>query len=178
MKRHRRMELRSGAAVDWTWVIAILRSQRSRAMALSAIVDEVRDALHVPLSKILEVDPSGRWLRVAAGNGWLPGIVGSARVPCRTASQAGLTIALGTPVVCDDLRSANGLCEATLLRRNGAVSGVTVPIGPSGQPWGVLSAHDVRYRVFTPEDVRVLVGIANALGSFVKPWPPPPPMAA
>lgn len=153
------------------------RPDRSKADALSALVAQVRRTLGVPLCKVLEIDRSGRWLHVAAGSGWLPEIVGSGRVPCQTTSQAGLTFALGTPVVCDDLGHAYNLCNATLLRRHGAVSGVTVPIGHPEHPCGVLSVHDVSYRVFTPHDVRFLLGVARALRPLLERESPPPPAA-
>ena len=61
---------RALALAQIRWRSANLAISKQRFLAES--VHLIADALKVPLSKILELEPSGKWLLVRAGVGWRP----------------------------------------------------------------------------------------------------------
>jgi hypothetical protein len=143
------------------WVAS---STAPEPMFLDEVVRDVARALGVPLCKVVELDSTGSWFTVIAGVGWLPGVIGSGFIPSGSSTQAGLTVALGTPLVCSDLSRAHWLKDATLLRRQGVASSVSAVVGHPDAPLGVLSAHSMTRRDFTFEETRFLARAAVVLG--------------
>jgi GAF domain-containing protein len=134
---------------------------------LDAAVRVVVETLGVPYGKVLELESSSPWLRVVAGVGWEPGTVGQARVPLGSRSQAGLTLRLGGAFVCADLGRSRRFADATLLRRHGIVSGLSVVIGAPERPFGVLSVHTTTRRDFTPTETRFVNRAAAVIATGI-----------
>lgn len=134
---------------------------------LDAAIRAVVHALDVPLGKILALEASAPWLIVLAGVGWQPGTVGHARVPLGSRSLAGLTLRVGSSVVCPDLPRTRRFADATLLRRHGVVSAVSAVIGAPERPYGVLSVHTTTRRDFTPSETRFVCRAAALVSTGV-----------
>jgi PAS domain S-box-containing protein len=138
---------------------------------LSALLDEtcvlVRRVLGTELVDVLELQPGGDVLRVVAGVGWRPGIVGQLTVPSATGSQSGLTLASGGPVIAHDLATEGRFAVSETLRDHDAVAGISVRIGSAGAPYGVLAAFATERRQFTHDEASFLQSLANVLGSAV-----------
>ena len=155
-------EMAVSVHADARWELALTRVETlgsepsSELEFLDAAVRVVVEALGVPYGKVLALESSSPWLLVVAGVGWQPGTVGRSRVPLGSRSQAGLTLRLGGPVVCSDLSGARRFADATLLRRHGVVSGLSVVIGAPDRPFGVLSVHTVTRREFTPMETQFM----------------------
>ena len=80
-------------------------------------------------------------------------------------SQAGYTLASGTPVIVRDLRTEERFHGPPLLTEHGVVSGMSCIIrGIEGKAWGVLGTHATRLLGFTNDDVSFLTAVANILG--------------
>ncbi len=126
------------------------------------------DALDVEYTKVLELLPEGKALRLRAGVGWKEGMVGSATVGTDTNSQAGYTLLSAEPVIVEDLRSEARFTGPSLLRDHGVVSGMSVIIGGGEQPWGVLGAHTSRRRDFTNDDIQFLQTVANIIAHAIQ----------
>ena len=134
-----------------------------RAVA-AATVDEllhlaaqrVAQTLDAELCGILELSPRGDRLRVRAGIGWAADTAEWMAVPDADAAAeppGNLTYA----AVEQRIR------ESDLLRRHGAVSGVSAPIGDLTSPFGLLAVYSRRQRVFAPHDHAFLRAVAALL---------------
>jgi PAS domain S-box-containing protein len=68
------------------------------------------------------------------------------------------------PLIVADLRHEPGADSSRLLLEHGAVSGALAAIGGGDAPFGALVAFAANQRLFTPEDARLVLGIASFLG--------------
>lgn len=138
------------------------------AALLDAAVATVSEHLDAPLVKVLELAPGWDHLRLRSGVGWHEGLVGSAKVPSDAGSQGGYTLRSGRPVVVEDLAVERRFSGPSILLEHGVVSGLSVTIGPTDTPWGVIGAHTTERRRFTADDVNFLQSIANILFATVE----------
>lgn len=153
-------------------VLAELGQYALQTTNLEAVFDltvrKCTETLGVELCKVLEVLPGGRELILRAGIGWDDGLVGTARLPYETGSQAGYTLRAGAPVVVHDLNTETRFHGPGLLFDHGVVSGVSVLIaGTDGRAFGVLGAHTRRRRHFTQADSDFLQSVANIVASAI-----------
>lgn len=136
---------------------------RPLAQLLDRAVDLVTTTLEVDHAGVYELSPDGSSLTLVAARGAEVDMVGKLVVDAGAGSQAGYAIETGGPVILEDVATEERFELA--LRGYGIQSGISVPIGGSGRPYGVLSAHaDTRLR-FSSDDVYFLVAMANVLGS-------------
>nr|WP_304188965.1 PAS domain S-box protein [Rhodothermus marinus] len=137
-------------------------------LLLEYTTERVAAALGVELTKVLRLLPDGQALLLVAGYGWQEGLVGSARVPAGTHSQAGYTLRAGGPVVVEDFAQETRFACPELLRQHGVQAGVSVPIFVAGRSWGVLGAHTGRPRTFSSDDVHFLQAVAHVLAMAIE----------
>jgi PAS domain S-box-containing protein len=136
---------------------------------LNEIVTTVADMLEVDFVKILELLPGDMELRLRAGAGWKPELIGTALVSTGLASQAGFTLASNAPVVVEDLRSEKRFTGAPLLHDHGIVSGITAKIaGPDGRSYGVIGIHSASRHQFNAHDVSLLTSVANIIAGAIQ----------
>lgn len=128
-------------------------------------VQLVATTLGVEFAKILAYDAEADLLRLTAGVGWRPGAVGIATVPADEGSQGGYTLRVGSPVVVADFATERRFCAPPLLKDHGVRSGLSVVIGPSDRPHGVLGAHSSAVHAFTPEDAGFVQTVAHVLAA-------------
>jgi len=121
----------------------------------------VAEALGVEFCKVLELQPGNKVLLLKAGVGWKKGLVGYATVGTELESQAGFTLKSNHPVIVEDLRSETRFSGPLLLRDHGVVSGMSVVIQGTEQPWGVFGVHTRKPRIFTEDDINFIQAIAN-----------------
>jgi two-component system CheB/CheR fusion protein len=144
----------------------------SAASTIQAVLDRaaalVAEHLDVPLVKVLELAPGWDHLSLRAGAGWRDGLVGTAHLPADAGSQGGFTLRSGAPVLVEDLATERRFAAPQLLLEHGAVSGLTVTIGPTDSPWGVIGAHSARRRHFTADDISFLQAIANVVYATIE----------
>ncbi|GEM_PF-2322954 len=133
-----------------------------------AAVTRLAETLGVEYCKVLELLPDGQTLRLVAGVGWQPGLVGSATVSADLNSQAGYTLAVNEPVIVEDLRTETRFSGPALLREHGVVSGMSTIIAGMDHSFGVLGVHTRRHRVFSADDVHCLQAVANILAEAIQ----------
>jgi signal transduction histidine kinase len=131
------------------------------------------EALDVELTQILQLLPDEDALRLRAGVGWRPGLVGEATIGLDQGSPAGVALACDETVVVTDLAAAERFRAPALLRAHGAVSGINVVIHgrdrPWGsEPWGVLGAYSLRPRTFAADAHNFLGAVANTLALAIE----------
>ena len=127
----------------------------------------VRDTLDTTHCKVLDLDADVEALRLRQGVGWDAGVVGSATIDATANSQAGYTLLSEEPVIVEDLDTETRFRGPELLTSHGVTSGVSVTIGSSDEPWGILGVHDRRRRTFTDDDANFVQSMANVLASAI-----------
>ncbi|AAV47045.1 HTR-like protein [Haloarcula marismortui ATCC 43049] len=131
-------------------------------------VESVAAGLNTEYSKVLEYRPADNKFLLRAGVGWQSGLVGEAAVGAGEESQAGYTLQTEEPVVVEDLRTESRFSGPSLLLDHGVVSGISVIIGTTTEPWGVLGAHTSERRPFTKDDITFVRGVANTLTNAIE----------
>lgn len=133
-----------------------------------AAVTALAEQLDVEYVELLELLPGEHEFLLRAGKGWKEGLVGRARVHAGRQSQAGYTLLTTEPVLLEDLRTETRFRPTPLLAQHDVVSGVTVVIRGREHPWGVLGAHTLRRRRFSPDDSYFVQSLANILGEVIE----------
>jgi len=130
----------------------------------------VRTALGAELVSVLELEQDGQNLRVEAGVGWSPGVIGT-RVPsAREGSLSGYTLATRGTVIVDDLAHESRFSVPPILAEYGAVSALGVRIGEMDRPYGVMATFATRPAGFASGDANFLQAVANVLAAAVDRW--------
>jgi diguanylate cyclase (GGDEF)-like protein/PAS domain S-box-containing protein len=124
--------------------------------------------LCVEYSEVLELLPEGKELRLRAGVGWHPGVVGEYIVSAYPDSQAGYTLLSKKPVIVEDLRTEIRFVAPGVLQNHRVVSSINVIIPGKNSPYGVLAAHTTQRRTFSPDDIYFLESVANVLSTAIE----------
>ena len=152
--------------------VAVLGQTALTDIDLMQLLDQavllVSRTLGVEHCVVLELEPEAETLLVRAGVGWAQGQAGQTRLEAGLGSQAGYTLLSAAPVVVEDFSTDSRFAAPALVREHGLVSGVTVLIGGSERPFGIMSSHTSRRRTFTPDDVHFLQAAANVLATAVE----------
>lgn len=127
----------------------------------------VADGLGAPFAKILERLPSADAFRLRAAVGWPASLVGTSLEPFGPESQARFTLQSDSAVVVEDLATETRFTGPTLRTERGIVSGLSVVVRGSPQPFGVLAVHGTERRRFTPDDVHFVEAVANVLAMAI-----------
>lgn len=159
------LRLRQQEAIAWLGEYALGCADLDSLF--SETVRIVSQTLDMELCKILELLPGGQELRLRAGVGWKPGLVGRATVGTDLDSQAGYTLQADEPVIVYDLATETRFSDPALLREHQVVSGMGVVIRGRTKPFGVLSVHTANRRNFYPYDTRFIKAIASILASAI-----------
>ena len=123
--------------------------------------------LDVEFTKVLEILPDKKSLKLLAGVGWHKGLVGNATVENNTNSQAGFTLLKTTPVIAENLKTETRFHAPKLLADHDVISGMSVIIQGKNTPFGILGAHTKEYRIFSKDDINFLQSIANVLAGVI-----------
>ncbi|HEX6176472.1 MAG TPA: PAS domain S-box protein [Candidatus Binatia bacterium] len=135
---------------------------------MGSVTELVAKTLNVEFCKILELLPGNESLLLRVGVGWREGLVGQTTVSAGTNSQAGYTLLRKEPVIVEDLRTEARFFGPPLLRDHAVVSGMSVIIGGSDHPYGVLGAHTAKPRKFSQDDIHFLQAVANLLSQVIE----------
>ena len=133
-----------------------------------ATVAELAGVLEVGFAGIVEREPDGGALRLVAGVGWQPGVVGATAVSAGVDSPYGFALQAGGPVVVEDLASDTRFQNPALLVSHGIVSGMSAVIPGNSVPWGALGIFATRRRAFTKDDTNFLVAVTSVLAGAIE----------
>jgi PAS domain S-box-containing protein len=132
-----------------------------------AAVEQTAAVLGAPLAEVLRHEPDEGVLRVVAGVGWRPGVVGVATVPGGPGSPADVVLRSPEPVFVADV-AAPPLAPPPLLAEHHVRSGVGVRIaGAADAPYGLFSVHHTVPDAFGEADRVFVKTVALVLGSAV-----------
>src|SRR5262245_21617895 len=159
VSERRRAEAELRARARQQAAVAALGKRGLAAGDVLALLEEavalIAETLGVEHSTVWELEPDGLALVRRAGVGWSQ----RTGVPRRVAIEPGLAMHAGVspePVVVEDYRTETRFPIPALVHEHGLVSGMTVLIRDRAGPFGFLSAHTNRRRVFTRDDVHFL----------------------
>ncbi|MDS0284617.1 GAF domain-containing protein [Haloarcula onubensis] len=143
-------------------------AERDIESLLQRACGEVAETLGTDYCKVLELADDGEELLLRSGVGWRDGIVGTTTVSATDDdSQAAHTLATDEPVVVEDLRTEARFSGPDLLTDHGVRSGISVIIGTTEKPWGILGTHDRACKSFAVDDVNFVQSVANILASAI-----------
>jgi signal transduction histidine kinase len=129
----------------------------------------VGEALGTDLAKVVELQEDGKTLRVRAGVGWKPGVVGVASILASDDTSEGIALQSGGPMISPDIATETRFNYAPFLVENGvrAVANVIIIGGKDKPPFGILQVDSREPRQFTENDTTFLSGYANLLAAAV-----------
>jgi len=125
------------------------------------------EILNVEYTKILEILPDKKFLKLRAGVGWHKGLVGNATVENNKNSQAGFTLLTTVPIVVENLKTETRFCAPKLLADHDVISGMSVIIQGKNTTFGILGIHTKEHRIFSKDDINFLQSIANVLAGVI-----------
>ncbi len=129
----------------------------------------VGHALGTDLAKVVELQEGGRTLRVRAGVGWKPGVVGVVAINAAEDTSESHALITGKPVISPDIALETRFRCPDFLIDNGvkAVANVVI-LGGAGRPaFGILQIDSREPRAFTDDDIAFLKSYANLIASAV-----------
>lgn len=134
-----------------------------------AILEEstllIAKGLDTEFSRILEIRPDGT-LIMRAGYGWKDRAIDS--VIIKEKSQAGCTFFLKKPIIQEDIETKTHFDYSEFLRQHGIASGVTVLIGDTNKPFGVVEVYSRKKREFTKDDIYFLNSASFLLSKIIE----------
>lgn len=139
-----------------------IRSDDPEAL-LQHACEAVAKGLGTRHAKALRYREDTNDLLVTAGVGWPPGTIGEVTLTADDSSPAGYAFNRGEAVRCDDLSGESAFRRPPLLRENGVLSAINVPIADGDLPYGVLEGDSTSASAFTPEDSTFMLEVANML---------------
>ncbi|WP_226040126.1 PAS domain-containing protein [Natrinema sp. DC36] len=128
----------------------------------------VAETLDTEYCVVLERLPDGKKGVCRAGIGCTAGAVGNATVVLNRDSRSAESSPAEEPIVVDHLRADEGTSGPASLTDLDTVSGISVPIGSGGEPWGILETYATERRAFTESDADFVGRIADVLASAVE----------
>jgi PAS domain S-box-containing protein len=163
-----RRELERGIAQQAAVAALGLQALQGESVAalFKAAAAEVRRGLGAEYSRVDELLPDGRQLRIRVGAGWRPGVVGGL-IPAGRRSLAGFALRTGGPVIVDDLAAETRFEIPDQLREHKVMSGIAVVIDPLRKPFGTLVALSTQRQSFSEQDVSFMQSLANVLTSAI-----------
>ncbi|QLK27255.1 PAS domain S-box protein [Natrinema zhouii] len=135
---------------------------------LEKTTELVTAALDAEYATVFEHDaagPDGAVLRLRAGTGF---DVADGETTPAAGSIAAAALADGGPVVIEDLESDPRFDGPSLVPDRDVRSGITVTIGPTADPWGVLDVYDTDRREFADHDVDFLESVATIIATAIE----------
>ena len=127
------------------------------------------EALGTDLAKVVELQGDGKTLRVRAGVGWKPGVVGQATITAEHDTSEGHALRTGEPMISPDIAKETRFRYSQFLIDNDvrAVANVLIIGGHGKPPFGILQIDSHVPRQFTESDTLFLRSYANLLAGAV-----------
>ncbi len=128
-----------------------------------------REALGTDLAKVIELQEDGTTLRVRAGVGWKPGVVGSTVIKAADNTSEGYALKTGKAVISPDIAEETRFRYPDFLLDHGVrgFSNVVISGGKDKPPFGILQVDSCTPRKFTEGDTNFLTSYANLLAAAV-----------
>jgi PAS domain S-box-containing protein len=129
-------------------------------------VREVASTLQVGHVGLCLLQANGRF-SFDAGVGWPPGLVGTRDLPPDPGGQGEYMLRHRVPVVYPDTANETRFKVSRMVTDAGLRSGMTVLLPGPDMPFGILGAHALERREFTPDDVNFLAAVGQTLAAAI-----------
>jgi GAF domain-containing protein len=128
------------------------------------------DALGIGLANVMELQDDGITLKVRAGVGWQPEVVGQVIVTAKEGSPEGHALMTGQPVACTDIDTEERFVYSDFIKQAGVKALVNVVIiGPdNNRPYGILQVDSRQPQEFDESVTNFLRSYANLLAAAVE----------
>jgi len=152
--------------------VAVLGQRAIAGAEMPALLQEAVEMaarlLGVEYTSILELLPGGLELVPRAAVGMPASRLDEIRISAGPDTQSGFALRSRAPVILADLRVEERFRGAPILHDCGIISGMSVAIQGSPQPFGILHVHSPRKLVFTEDDIHFLEALANVLSDALR----------
>jgi two-component system cell cycle sensor histidine kinase/response regulator CckA len=128
----------------------------------------LKKALTSDYSRVMQLDHAKATVRMAAGAGWEPGVVGSSAADAGPGTQDGYTLQREAPVLVEDLTVEDRFQPQAVLLEHGVRSGAAVTILGAQGPWGVLAVDHRQPRGYSEDEVSFLRSLADMLTACIQ----------
>ncbi len=123
----------------------------------------IAQMLAVDYVSIWELDVHQKTVSLQAGTGWQVGTTDNIQKPLVPNSLEDFTLRSQYPIVIENLNGETRFGVSNRLLEQNLVSGVSVPIGTTETPLGVMEVFSQQAQIFSQEDCFFLQSIANIL---------------
>lgn len=147
--------------------MAALRSRDISAMLQQATELAAR-GMATRFCKFLSAPDRHRRMRVEAGIGWRPGVVGTASLGADSESPAGFAYASGEPVISNHLDAEERFRTPELMAEHGIRRAINVLVEAEGERYGVLEVDSASDGMFDADDLAFMQGFANLIGVAIE----------
>lgn len=147
--------------------MAALRSRDIAAM-LQQATELASRGMSTRYCKFLSAPDRHRRMRVEAGVGWRPGVVGAASLGADNESPAGFAFASGEPVISNHLDAEERFRTPELMAEHGIRRAINVLVEAEGERYGVLEVDSESDGQFDADDLAFMQGFANLIGVAIE----------
>ena len=151
--------------------VAVLGQEALASHDLDSVLD---DAVHLVAEVMgahyvgaFELLPDDQRLRLRAGDGWTPDLVGQAFVREGPSCLLDAALRSSEPTMSPDVRTGDPFGVPELLRMQDVGGGIAVAVHGRDRAYGVLAAFDDAPRSFDADDASFLQAVANVLAATV-----------
>lgn len=118
--------------------------------------------------KFLNAPDEDQRMLVAAGVGWMAGVVGQATLGCDLASPAGYAFKTGEAVISNHLDQEERFRTPELMADHGIRRAINVLVEADGRRYGVLEVDSTSDGKFDEDDLSFMQGFANLIGVAIE----------
>ena len=126
------------------------------------------EMLDADFGRLAELLPGDESVIVRASIGWPEGDGGPLVYAMADDAQTATALRERRPVILEDAAKDANLATPAVPVHHDAVSGMTVPILGATRPFGVLSVHSKRRRLYSSDDIRFLQSMAVLLATAIE----------
>lgn len=139
--------------------------EQDTELLMDRVVRAIGETLGVDHCSIFELLPDGKSFRLTSGTGWKRGLVRRIIIKGEEGIYEGYTLKQNKPVIVTDITREKRFEFSHILEGHPVVSAVSVPISGRVQPFGVLSVHTSKKRIFSKDDINFIRSMANVLAT-------------
>ncbi len=119
-------------------------------------------------SKLMIYDPACAEMRLIAGKGWKPNVIGNAALGSDMASPPGCAFQTRLPVRIDDLPNSPDFRFELVLKDHDIRSVLNAPMSIDGIVWGVIEVDSTEANAFDEDDQQFMLAFALLLANAIK----------
>ena len=153
-------------------ILAEFGSHALRIRKLDGVLDRaaqlVAVGMRASLSKVLRHDADTGKLKIIAGIGWRPGVVGEVQLDAGKSSPAGYAFQTGKSVLSNHLDRESRFRTPDIMIEHGVKRAINILIEVNEAPWGVLEVDSTDPGEFRTADFAFMRGFAHLVGVAIE----------